>query len=57
MRTALPPVALGLLQTTPLRADDTPGWDRGVEGQRKADMGNGYFLNPVLAGDRPDPLC
>src|SRR5574343_367230 len=33
-------------------------WPRGVEGQRKADMGEpgaGRFLNPVLAGDRPDP--
>lgn len=26
-----------------------------VEGQRGADVGNGTFLNPVLAGDRPDP--
>ena len=30
-------------------------WARGVEGQRKADLGNGTFLNPVLAGDHPDP--
>jgi xylan 1,4-beta-xylosidase len=30
-------------------------WARGVEGQRKADLGNGFFLNPVMAGDRPDP--
>lgn len=27
----------------------------GFEGQRKADLGNGNFLNPILAGDRPDP--
>ncbi len=27
----------------------------GIEGQRKADLGNGTFLNPVLAGDFPDP--
>ncbi|WP_374293333.1 family 43 glycosylhydrolase [Sphingomonas sp.] len=27
----------------------------GVEGQRRADLGDGRFLNPVLAGDRPDP--
>lgn len=26
-----------------------------LEGQRNADLGNGTFLNPVLAGDRPDP--
>ncbi|RYD40593.1 MAG: xylan 1,4-beta-xylosidase, partial [Verrucomicrobiaceae bacterium] len=28
---------------------------RGVDGQRLADLGNGRFLNPVLAGDRADP--
>ena len=28
---------------------------RGIEGQRKADLGNGTFLNPVMAGDHPDP--
>jgi xylan 1,4-beta-xylosidase len=33
-----------------------PGtWARGVEGQRKADLGNGFFLNPIMAGDHPDP--
>ena len=25
------------------------------EGQRRADLGNGTFLNPILAGDHPDP--
>jgi beta-xylosidase len=30
-------------------------WPRGVEGQRKADMGNGIFLNPIVSGDHPDP--
>jgi xylan 1,4-beta-xylosidase len=30
-------------------------WARGVEGQRKADLGNGTFLNPIMAGDHPDP--
>jgi len=30
-------------------------WMRGIEGQRKADLGNGFYLNPILAGDRPDP--
>lgn len=30
-------------------------WARGIEGQRKADLGNGCFLNPVFAGDHPDP--
>jgi xylan 1,4-beta-xylosidase len=30
-------------------------WARGTENQRKADLGNGTFLNPVLAGDHADP--
>ena len=30
-------------------------WGRGFEGQRRADLGNGRFLNPVFAGDHPDP--
>src|SRR5215472_6352002 len=28
---------------------------RGIEGQRKPDQGNGTYLNPILAGDHPDP--
>ena len=30
-------------------------WGKGFEGQRKADLGDGRFLNPVFAGDHPDP--
>src|ERR1700754_252677 len=30
-------------------------WGRGVEGQRKADLGDGTFLNPIVHGDHPDP--
>jgi xylan 1,4-beta-xylosidase len=30
-------------------------WSRGIEGQRKADLGDGTFLNPIMAGDHPDP--
>lgn len=30
-------------------------WATSIEGQRKADLGNGYFLNPIMAGDHPDP--
>lgn len=30
-------------------------WPRGFDGQRRADLGDGRFLNPLLAGDRPDP--
>lgn len=32
-----------------------PTWRRGVENQRTADLGDGTFLNPVLAGDYADP--
>jgi xylan 1,4-beta-xylosidase len=30
-------------------------WGAGYEGQRKADLGNGFYLNPIMAGDHPDP--
>ena len=30
-------------------------WNTGIEGQRKADLGDGTFLNPIIAGDHPDP--
>src|SRR4051812_44643486 len=32
-----------------------PRWGRGFEGQRKADLGNGTYFNPIIAGDHPDP--
>jgi xylan 1,4-beta-xylosidase len=44
--------AHGWLPTpTPARAT----WARGFEGQRKADLGNGFYLNPIMPGDHPDP--
>ncbi|WP_414155222.1 family 43 glycosylhydrolase [Pseudomonas sp. BNK-43-a] len=30
-------------------------WVPGIEGQRRADLGNGTYLNPILPGDYPDP--
>ena len=37
-------------------APDKPdAWKRGIDNQRIADLGDGRFLNPVLAGDHPDP--
>jgi xylan 1,4-beta-xylosidase len=30
-------------------------WARGVEGQRRADLGDGCYLNPIFPGDHPDP--
>jgi xylan 1,4-beta-xylosidase len=32
-----------------------PRWARGIEGQRKADLGDGNYINPIIAGDHPDP--
>jgi len=47
---------------TPMAAEAAPAcpasvtqWGRGVEGQRKADLGDGRFQNPILPGDHPDP--
>lgn len=50
---------------SPLAARGAPGgarpkaaaasWGRGYDGQRIADRGDGTFLNPVMAGDHPDP--
>jgi len=30
-------------------------WRRGFDNQRIADLGDGHFLNPLIAGDHPDP--
>ncbi len=30
-------------------------WARGMENQRKADLGNGFYLNPIISGDHADP--
>ena len=34
---------------------DPPRPGRTFEGQRRADRGDGTFLNPIVAGDHPDP--
>ncbi|HSL23668.1 MAG TPA: family 43 glycosylhydrolase [Vicinamibacterales bacterium] len=41
--------------TRPGPSPPAAGQGRGFEGQRKADLGNGTYLNPILAGDHPDP--
>lgn len=46
-------IALLLMTTTQIV--DAQSWARGVENQRKADLGDGRFLNPILAGDHADP--
>ena len=57
-------LAGGLALSTPARAasqalalDTAPGgsWRRGFDNQRIPDLGNGYFLNPLMSGDHPDP--
>lgn len=53
----LPDAALaqGSAATSSLDPHAAMRWARGIERQRKADLGNGTFLNPVFAGDHPDP--
>lgn len=45
------------VQAAPLApcSSRTLTWGKGVEGQRKADLGDGDFLNPIVPGDHPDP--
>lgn len=38
-----------------LPVPEMPPSGHGVAGQHQADLGNGYYLNPILSGDRPDP--
>jgi xylan 1,4-beta-xylosidase len=44
-----------LAQAAPAPGGVAPPWARGFDGQRKADLGDGRFLNPIMAGDHPDP--
>jgi len=37
------------------RKSAVPDWRRGYDHQRVADLGDGRFLNPLVAGDHPDP--
>lgn len=37
------------------RATNSSKVARGIEGQRRADLGDGTFLNPIVPGDHPDP--
>src|SRR6516162_7180692 len=32
-----------------------PAWRSGFDGQSRADLGDGRFVNPIMSGDRPDP--
>lgn len=50
-----PGPALAAAPGTAAPAPHPPRWGRGIEGQRKADLGDGTFLNPIIGGDHPDP--
>lgn len=54
-RTALKTILAGAAAMPQLASAVEPKWGHGIEGQRKADLGNGTFLNPILSGDHPDP--
>ncbi|MBR0550902.1 family 43 glycosylhydrolase [Stakelama marina] len=53
----VPKIALGQGARASSSLDPYAGmkWGEGFESQRKADLGNGAFLNPIFAGDHPDP--
>ena len=52
---AAPASAQGSAASSSLDPYAGMAWARGIEGQRRADLGNGKFLNPVFSGDHPDP--
>jgi xylan 1,4-beta-xylosidase len=49
------PVLTDVAHAAPVARRRGLRWTPGIEGQRKADLGDGTFLNPILAGDHPDP--
>ncbi len=55
----LAPLALGLPVQAASKPAATPkvpvNWGTTYEGQRQADRCDGTFLNPIMAGDHPDP--
>ena len=38
-------------------AAPAPRWGRGVEGQRRADLGDGRYRNPIVPATTPTPRC
>ena len=50
-----PVFAQGSRSTSSLDPWHDMQWGTGIDGQRRADLGDGTFLNPVFAGDHPDP--
>jgi xylan 1,4-beta-xylosidase len=47
--------APALAAAGPSGTEARPTWGTGLEGQRRADRGDGTYLNPIIAGDHPDP--
>jgi beta-xylosidase len=41
--------------TDPCQSRSGAAWGRGFDGQRRADVGDGCYLNPIFPGDHPDP--
>lgn len=41
--------------TAPAASGAAPAWGHGIENQRRANLGDGTYRNPVLGGDYPDP--
>lgn len=50
-----PVFAQGSRSTSSLDPYRDMRWGTGIEGQRRADLGDGTYLNPVFPGDHPDP--
>jgi len=51
----LPGAAAASADRAPACPPGAPSPGYGIEGQRKADLGNGMFLNPIVPGDHADP--
>ncbi len=51
----LPAPAVAMTRCEATASAPLPGWHRGIEGQRQADQGDVTYLNPIIAGDHPDP--
>jgi len=54
-KAALATAAATQLNAAASAAATPPRFGAGVEGQRKADLGDGTFRNPIVPGDHPDP--
>lgn len=46
---------LPAMRSTAMTNEAAPRRRSGLDGSRRADLGNGTYLNPILSGDRPDP--